>query len=1543
MKQIESNLAVCPYCQSSVPYQPTHQEDLQPGTRLGEDGRFIIGRALGHGGYGITYIAYDTKMDVRRTIKEYFPKGAARNRQLVPVYPESEAANVERTRAHFLHEARMMIRASEGHIPGIVQGIDKFDENGTSYILMEYLEGYTLDDYMHNVLYGPFQWDQAVRYAAEALDALQKLHEKNIIHRDISCNNIFLCTDNTIRLIDFGSSEPLDKAQTDPGSLWRSRKPAYTPREQAENRTQGTYSDVYAMAVALFKMITGNVDRQLNGRTLPSVRAAANNQEIPAALDRILMEATAEDPQQRIQTAGEFRRRLLPLIGEKDTSGRRKVLIGVLAFLVSLIVLAVVLIVTSGNQTEDSWAAIKLSDENRAYKVDYGNVYTIAGEAQPKESVQLNIRSIGAEENLDTVTAIADENGQWRIEFDTSRLAVGNNKTEVFETFVEYADPDHHRQSDYVNLTVSRAFSQLTIAFAETGGNNVSVSHGEKVQLSGRGQDGQDILISVENLGEATVQSQNGIWTYELDTAKASFETGTVSKVYSISASYKGYAGETNGDADQKLTLTVNRILAPITIQFDGESSNTLTMTDSDASVIIRGTAEPLEKLTIRIGTTQVTQSEADEYGEWLVIYSSMREISGFQSNRRIEFEVYAEYSAKPTVASDHLTLISDMQNTAAAYTPSISSSRTVRVNEGDTIVLEGTGFPGSTLTLVVTKEGSEDNLVSGKTVQVSEDKTWRLELQTGEIQDDRQEDQWASYTALLTLRQNKRDYSSDSVQIRILKPKSYSVPTIAFASNDSKQMTLRYTEAVELTGTARANEHMILVVDGKDQSGSIVTDGDGIWRMNLGGLETWKPEINGNTEVSLRVRYEDTGTEIVSEELLLNVTNPRLTPIQLSWKEGEIGQSGTGMLKIGGQGTATMLVSGFSGEDVEIYRDSQFWRRISLDENGKTEISVTASDLQSDSSKFDARYREQTETVSNTVQLSVDRIAEQIRIAGSPNEETTSISGTAEAGAVLVMSINEAETAHLTASVDGSFTFEGLNLSAGDVIRITETDDFGNSTIWEREVLAVQLDNIQIDNYPIGYQFNYGPGSADLTLTGRASANRRLRITVSGDNAENTVDELIPVDGNGTWSVSLKLPIRDKLGQMIQIQYEDGRMNVLTFSTLCDAAVTSPEIIETVYVHTPETLVVTIGEPNCTLQWTLYSASGSIREQSSAIEVPGIQTMLTLPKSREANDRLEVSVTDPYGNQAATILVVQDQRDQVLGVIHSVSDGNDQAVRDGSTITDSGLYVRAYVAAGKDAVLDTPVIRLVQNGEILSGAIGLPQAAGEDATRVEQMASGAGMDQTDRAWLLWSGSQLSTNGLTGGKCSLQLAAGNQILASWTLTFEEASANSGNGMHIEDPYIGFDIGVDPPTLSFSTKAVFLSGWLYNLYEEEEGGTARSIGTPELTLYGDARLTREVATAKARLVKTLKRLPGTTQCGADAKNLDAAACKKAGWYVQFDQKQLSKVEPGWYYAILYAAEETLGPFEIEIAGNDADVKKQTDFTKTLTWITEDGKK
>ena len=499
MTQLQTKVPVCPHCKSKIPYMPTHQEDLKPGSRL-DNGRFIVGRALGHGGYGITYIAYDTKMLVKRTIKEYYPKGAVRNEQNELVYPQSEEAHISRTREHFLHEARMMIRASESHVPGVVQGIDTFNENGTSYILMEYLEGRTLDDHMHQVLYGPFPWQEAVRYTAEALASLQKLHEKNILHRDISCNNIFLCNDNTVRLIDFGSAEPLDKAQTNPGSLWRSRKPAYTPREQAENRKQGTYSDVYAMAVALFKMISGKTDPNLNGRPLPSVRTAANNQEIPAALDHILAEATAEDPEKRIRTAEEFRRKLLPLIGEKDRKKGRGSLIAILAALVALLGVAVFAII-SGGKTADSWQGIGLETEERRITIPYGERFELSGSAEPGQEVNLFVLADGSSVEENIASATADSKGQWTLVYDTSESGVAQNEQKGYAAAVGYAESDRHTsRSDQIRLNIDRRLAGLTIGVKDNFGSNVLERNaGEIITVYGAGQQGEPVTVTAQD------------------------------------------------------------------------------------------------------------------------------------------------------------------------------------------------------------------------------------------------------------------------------------------------------------------------------------------------------------------------------------------------------------------------------------------------------------------------------------------------------------------------------------------------------------------------------------------------------------------------------------------------------------------------------------------------------------------------------------------------------------------------------------------------------------------------------------------------------------------------------------------------------------------------------------------------------------------------------------------------------------------------------------------------------------------------------------
>ncbi|MDO5378118.1 MAG: serine/threonine-protein kinase, partial [Clostridia bacterium] len=308
MRMIEDNVSTCPHCGASVPYIQENPVDLPAGTLLRE--RFIIGRSIGHGGYGITYIAYDRHLTARRAIKEYFPKDGKRGKNLHPIPPEGREADVARTREHFLQEARMMTAARDSHVRNVVQVFDQFDENNTSYILMEYLDGMTIDDYINRVTHGDMPWKEAVGYACEALRALQDLHDAHMIHRDISANNIFLRQDKTICLIDFGSAEFLDTALQSPGKLWPSSKRYYTPREQRERRPQGAYTDVYAMAVVLYKMLVGYFPAVARVSDFRPVDEMAPAKAIPPAIAETLKDALRENERERIQTADEMRMRL---------------------------------------------------------------------------------------------------------------------------------------------------------------------------------------------------------------------------------------------------------------------------------------------------------------------------------------------------------------------------------------------------------------------------------------------------------------------------------------------------------------------------------------------------------------------------------------------------------------------------------------------------------------------------------------------------------------------------------------------------------------------------------------------------------------------------------------------------------------------------------------------------------------------------------------------------------------------------------------------------------------------------------------------------------------------------------------------------------------------------------------------------------------------------------------------------------------------------------------------------------------------------------
>lgn len=264
MREIEDNAQLCPHCGSAVEYKsPLHH--LTPGTVL--KNRYIVGAALGEGGFGITYIGFDDTLRLRIAIKEYYPIGYAnRNNTAAATIIASTAAEkkdfFEQGKEKFQLEARVLAKFNKS--PGIVEVRDTFEENNTAYIIMEYLEGINLRDYIKENG-GKLDPTKTLELLMPVMSSLKDVHKQNIIHRDISPDNIMI-TDGKATLLDFGSARTFSNAGNQ--SLSIMLKHGYAPIEQYTSRgKQGPWTDVYGLCATIYKCVTGiipdnAVDRQ---------------------------------------------------------------------------------------------------------------------------------------------------------------------------------------------------------------------------------------------------------------------------------------------------------------------------------------------------------------------------------------------------------------------------------------------------------------------------------------------------------------------------------------------------------------------------------------------------------------------------------------------------------------------------------------------------------------------------------------------------------------------------------------------------------------------------------------------------------------------------------------------------------------------------------------------------------------------------------------------------------------------------------------------------------------------------------------------------------------------------------------------------------------------------------------------------------------------------------------------------------------------------------------------------------------------------------
>ena len=309
MSEYEEGLTVCPHCgyAQGTPAREAYQ--LPPETIL--NGRYLVGRVLGFGGFGTTYIAWDLVLEKKVAVKEYMPSDFATRapgETQLSVYDGELGEQFEAGLKSFIDESRRL--AKFNHEDGIVHIFDSFLENGTAYIVMEYLEGKTLKELLKE-RGGKIPYDEAVKYILPVLKSLDAVHQTGIIHRDIAPDNIFLTNDGKVKLIDFGASRYATTLHSK--SLSVILKQGYAPEEQYRSHgEQGPWSDVYAVCATLYRAITGIVpedalERCANDKLVSPSKMGIN---LPVGIENAILNGLNTKAENRIPSAKELEQAL---------------------------------------------------------------------------------------------------------------------------------------------------------------------------------------------------------------------------------------------------------------------------------------------------------------------------------------------------------------------------------------------------------------------------------------------------------------------------------------------------------------------------------------------------------------------------------------------------------------------------------------------------------------------------------------------------------------------------------------------------------------------------------------------------------------------------------------------------------------------------------------------------------------------------------------------------------------------------------------------------------------------------------------------------------------------------------------------------------------------------------------------------------------------------------------------------------------------------------------------------------------------------------
>lgn len=291
MEELIDGSEKCPLCGKSPWEYQWQNKFLPPGTMLKD--KYTIGVALGNGGYGITYIAFDTVLQQRVAVKEFFPdKICSRNEDLTIDINDNDTEAFTTGKSKFKDEAALIFGSYD--VPGICSIKDYFEENNTAYIVEEFLPGGTLDDALKAKK--SYDSEELLKVFLPVLRGLNRIHSMGIIHMDISPDNLMFDAEGQLKLIDFGAAKQLTSANEE-----MALKQAYAPPEQYnETELIGPWTDIYSLCAVMYQALTGTRPEQsLKRIKKDSLKPAADISSVDFKLSTVLSQGLSLDIRKR--------------------------------------------------------------------------------------------------------------------------------------------------------------------------------------------------------------------------------------------------------------------------------------------------------------------------------------------------------------------------------------------------------------------------------------------------------------------------------------------------------------------------------------------------------------------------------------------------------------------------------------------------------------------------------------------------------------------------------------------------------------------------------------------------------------------------------------------------------------------------------------------------------------------------------------------------------------------------------------------------------------------------------------------------------------------------------------------------------------------------------------------------------------------------------------------------------------------------------------------------------------------------------------------